>query len=128
MVRNFILGILTGGLLTCFSVTAEELNQYVVATTIIEDGVVLGTPTLRVIPDEKASVQVSGDQGYDLSLTLSPTTDDYVLVQPVIITRTNNISPSFLSELGKETHIRDSNLEFKVTISAFERGKKVAAK
>ena len=73
MVRNFILSILAGGLLTSLSVTAEELNHYVVAATIIEDGVVLGAPTLTVIPGEKTSVQVSGDQGYELSLTLSPT-------------------------------------------------------
>ena len=128
MVRNFILSILAGGLLTCLSVTAEELNQYVVAATIIEDGVVLGTPTLMVTPDEKTAVQVSGDQGYNLSLTLSPTAEGHVLVQPVIVTRTNNISPSFLSELGKETHVRDNNLEFKVTVSAYAGDKKVAAK
>ena len=127
MVRNFILSILAGGLLTCLSVTAEELNHYVVAATIIEDGVVLGAPTLTVIPGEKTSVQVSGDQGYELSLTLSPATDGHVLVQPIVITRTNNISPSFLSELGKETHVRNNNLEFKVSISAFESEGKVAA-
>lgn len=127
MVRNFILSILAGGLLTCLSVTAEEPNQYVVAASIVEDGVVLGTPTFMVIPDEKTSVQVSGDKGYTLSLMLSPTADDQVLVQPVIMTRTNNISPSFLSALGKETYIRNNNLEFKITISAFEGDKKVAA-
>ena len=128
MVRNFILSILAGGLLTCLSVTAEELNQYVVATTIIEDGVVLGAPTLIVTPDEETAVQVSGDQGYNLSLTLSPTADGHVLVQPVIVTSTNNSSPSFLSELGKETHVHDNNLEFKVTVSAYAGDKKVAAK
>ena len=100
MVRNFILSILAGGLLTCLSVTAEELNQYVVATTIIEDGVVLGAPTLIVTPDEETAVQVSGDLGYNLSLTLSPTAGGHVIVQPVIMTHQQH-QPFIFIRAGK---------------------------
>ncbi len=126
MIYRSIASILILTFIACLSASAKEIEHYIATATIIEDGAVLGTPTLRIISGQQAAVTISGARPYQLTLTLSPATDDTVLATSVITTSNSNTSPSFMAELGKETSIRSDNIEFRLTVDKFTAEEKVA--
>ena len=96
---------------------AVASGDYLVTATVSSNGVVLGKPTLLVVSGVDASVQVSGENGYKLSLNITSSPNNTVLAKSFVKTSSGEINPSVLLEIGKESTVKSGSVELHLLVN-----------
>jgi len=100
-----------------FYSSAATKGDYIVTATVSSNGVVLGKPTLLVTSGVDASVQISGENGYSLSLNVTTSANNTVLAKSFVKTSSGEINPSLLLEIGKESVTKSGAIELHLLIN-----------
>ena len=99
------------------SLFAAEKPDYLVTATVYSKGVVLGKPSLLVVSGVESSVQVSGENGYKLSLNVTSSPNNTVLAKSIVKTSSGEINPSLLLEVGKESTVKSGEVELHLLVN-----------
>jgi hypothetical protein len=118
MERSSLSGIIFSAAIACLSFSAHAVNDYHVAATVIADGQVLGTPSMLVSGGKEASVSVSGDNGYELAITITSDNANSAMAETSLSAAGRTIEPSVMVILGEQTGVKDGALELKLTVES----------
>lgn len=100
---------------SCSSV--EQPSQYLVKFTVTDKERVLGNPSISVEPGKTASMATSGDDGYELSINVSPTQPNEALVNAFLKTSSGEIEPSLLVKPGEAAGAGNNNMRLTILVS-----------
>jgi hypothetical protein len=106
--------ILIGITLILFSFSALADSKYAIQTSISQNGVLLGSPSLLVEPESEAGVAEEGK--YKLSLTASKIKDGMVFVKTNLEVGDEKHAPSMLIDIGKETTLKIGEITFQILL------------
>ncbi|HEX7763144.1 MAG TPA: hypothetical protein VF433_05990 [Cellvibrio sp.] len=121
MYRKFLFGLISLSFASATLLSnAAQTDRYLVTTTISSNGAVLGKPALLVEPGTDSSAIVSGANGYELSLNISPEEKNAVLAKSSVKTSTGEAHPSLLLEIGKESTVKIGEIELRLLVTKAE--------
>src|SRR5690606_28474810 len=98
--------------------TPEPAQTYLVSFSVSENGAHLGEPRILVEARKSASIISSGEDGYELTVIITPLEENSALVSATLKTVTDEMSPTIAVELGKQEKARVGGLELQILATA----------
>ena len=113
IVRFMVVAVLS---LLCASVLAAP-KVYEVSASIKQNGKAVATPTVLVKPNTEAEMTVAGENGYRLSVIVSPAESGAVDVSINVGTSQASLKTAVTTLTDKPIALSGGNLEVSVTVS-----------
>ena len=116
MDRSTITGFLLTAILLSVVFNAQAANDYLVSATVISDGEVLGTPSMLLANGKKGVTRSGGDEGYELSLTITSDNDNTAFAETHLTAAGRTIEPKLSVIIGEQSSVKDGGLELKLKV------------
>ena len=113
---------LFGSLMLLFSAasaTAVDVRTYAVSAALSHQGAVFGEPSFVVRDGEPATVEVSGEAGYKLSLTVRSLAEHKLQVVADLRSRYGAMSPTFVVVAGAPAFVEVGDIKLTVTAKPY---------
>ncbi|MGM0905253.1 MAG: hypothetical protein ACQEVQ_01825 [Pseudomonadota bacterium] len=103
------------GLLTLFGVASFANAEYLVSLKLYNNEELIGVPTMTVESDRNSSVSV--ENTYEFKVLLTPVDDDTIKIDSFYKVGNEQISPSIVAKLGKESSVSIGSKSFSVVVN-----------
>ncbi len=103
--RSLVIAAFLGFILALGTSFAAQRATYEVSVTLLHSGVVFASPTLSVESGVAGSVEVSGPDGYTLSLIINDVDPDALQVQTTLDSPRGSMAPTLVVRPGEPAQV-----------------------